>query len=69
MTKFTFTLQSRYFIFVIYGICFWFYMLEIYLWLALLLLHMLASIIERFLSAIYIYINKLKFYYKKLLKI
>ena len=31
-------------------------MLEIYLWLALLLLHMLASIIERFLSAIYIYI-------------
>ena len=36
---------------------FWLYMLEIYLWLALLLLHVLASIIERFLVP-YIYIYK-----------
>ena len=31
-------------------------MQEIYIWLALLLPHMLPSIMERFLSAIYIYI-------------
>ena len=54
---FTFTLQSRnskYLYFVIYGICFWLYMQEIYIWLALLLPYTLASIMERFLSAIHI---------------
>ena len=39
-------------------IFFWLYMQEIYIWLALLLLHVLASIMERFLSVIYIYIYK-----------
>ena len=54
---FTFTLQSRnskYLYFVIYGICFWLYMQEIYIWLALLLPYTLASIMEIFLSAIHI---------------